>query len=292
MNLSDAGLALLKGFEGYHTKVDPANPESDCVAYQCRVGTSADGSPVYDGKWTIGYGCTEGVTEGMRWTHAQALEALRRELAKHEAHVTRLVSVALTQPQYDALVLFCYNVGPGGYRDPATGKVTQGLSTSTLLRKVNAGDFAGAAEEFDKWTGSNGVKRVPGLVARRAKERALFVSQGVDAPWMPQTVAIDPVSDRVAHHEADEKLRSENPWYALRSFLLRYAQPVTGSTVLGLSASQLPEVRVPSLDDIERVATFLQTHGWRWSLAALVVAVALETLQAAKRAPIVNEEKR
>lgn len=280
MQLSDAGLALLKRFEGYHQKIDPANPESDCIAYQCKVGTKPDGSPIYDGKWTIGYGCTEGVVEGMRWTHAQALEALRQELAKHAEGVARVVTVDLTQEQFDALTLFSYNVGAAA------------LASSTLLRKLNAGDLAGAAPEFDKWVNSNGVKRVPGLVSRRAAEKALFMTPPtIEAPWMPQTVAAEPPPAKQAHHEADEQLKSESLWYAARRFLLRHAQPATATGLFTASALQLPEVRVPSLDDIERVATFLQTNGWRLSLAALVVAVVLETLQAAKRAPVVNEEK-
>lgn len=289
MKLSDAGLAVLKGFEGYHRKVDPSNPESDCVAYQCQVGKNADGSPVYDGKWTLGYGCTEGVTEGMRWTYAQAIDALRRELAKHEAHVTRLVTVDLTQEQFDALTLFCYNVGPGGHRDPETGKITPGLSTSTLLRKLNAGDYEGAAEQFGAWTGSNGVKRVPGLVSRRAAERALFLTPPtIEAPWMPQTVAPEPAPAKQAHHEADQQLSGESFWYAIRRLALRNAQPVTGAAMLTGGLAQLPDIRIPSFDQIERIAAFLQANGWRWSLTALVIAVALETLQAAKRAPVVN----
>lgn len=280
MHASDAALVVLKRLEGYHQKIDPTNPESDCIAYQCKVGANPDGTPIYDGKWTIGFGCTEGVTEGTRWTYTQAIDALRQELAKHEAHVARLVTVDITQAQFDALTLFSYNIGK------------QAFSTSTLLRKLNAGDYAGAAQEFDRWVNSNGVKRVPGLVSRRAAEKALFTTAPtIEAPWMPQTVAPEPAPANQAHHEADEQLKSESVWYAVRRFLLRNAQPVTGSTVLGLSMAQLPTIRVPSLDDIERVAAFLQANGWRMSLLALAVAVALETIQASKRAPIVNEEK-
>lgn len=276
MNTSETALQQLKELEGYHK----ARSDGSCEAYRCVVGKDAKGNPVYDGKWTIGYGCTEGVSDGMRWTHAEAEAALRRELAKHEAAVTKLVIVDLAQGQFDALCLFSYNVGSGA------------LASSTLLRKLNSGDYAGAAGEFDRWTGSAGVKNVPGLVARRAAEKVLFARPDTgDNPWMPQTVVAEPVPDKLAHHEADEQLAGNDGWYGLRRLLLRTAQPGTALGFLGVSAAQLSAIRIPSLEEIERVGAFLTANGWRMSLAALVAAIILETLQAAQRAPIVNEGK-
>src|SRR5690606_6833672 len=78
--------------------------------------------------------------------------------------VDRLVKVPLKQHQFDALVSFAYNAGIGNLR------------SSTLLRKLNARDFAGAALEFHRWNRSNG-KVLPGLVRRRAAEALLF--QGI-----------------------------------------------------------------------------------------------------------------
>jgi lysozyme len=69
--------------------------------------------------------------------------------------------VSLNQGQYDALVDFTYNLGPAA------------LQGSTLLRKLNAGDYAGAAAEFPKWCHA-GRAVLPGLVTRRARERAMF----------------------------------------------------------------------------------------------------------------------
>jgi len=91
------------------------------------------------------------------------------------------VKVALTQGQFDALVSILFNVGPGakGEKDGiiflASGR------SSTLLRKLNAGDYAGAADEFRKWCHGAGNTLLEGLVTRRARERALFLG---DANFM------------------------------------------------------------------------------------------------------------
>lgn len=160
MKLSKRGLDLIKEFEGYHRQL----PDGACVAYRCPAGV-----------WTIGYGCTEGVKEGMRWTKADAEARLLSELEKHERAVERLSTVDLNQNQYDALVSFSYNLGSGA------------LGKSTLLAKVNKGDMRGAGQEFGKWIKAGG-KVLPGLVARRGKEAALFLEPMQDAvePEMPQ----------------------------------------------------------------------------------------------------------
>jgi GH24 family phage-related lysozyme (muramidase) len=164
MKISDRGLEIIKKFEGYHK----ARPDGGCEAYQERINGKLD-IP------TIGWGCTEGVYMGLVWTKEQAEEGLRRELAKHEAAVTRLVTVELNQNQFDALCSFCYNLGEGN------------LSKSTLLRKLNAGDYDGAAAEFARWDKFKGTS-VKGLAARRAREAALFLEPAgpVEPSYMPQ----------------------------------------------------------------------------------------------------------
>ena len=117
---------------------------------------------------TIGYGSTR-YEDGTQVkltdppiTEQRAGQIVLSTLAtEYETAVTRYVTVSLTQGQFDALVDFAYNAG------------AQNLRTSTLLKKLNAGDYAGAAKEFDKWVNANG-KKLPGLVKRRALERALF----------------------------------------------------------------------------------------------------------------------
>ena len=90
-------------------------------------------------------------------------EILRKDLARFEAGVLRLIKVKLTQGQFDALVSFSFNVGLGN------------LQNSTLRMKVNREDYAGAAEQFLVWTKAGG-KVLPGLVKRRTHEKEMFES--------------------------------------------------------------------------------------------------------------------
>jgi lysozyme len=95
-------------------------------------------------------------------TESQALELLANTLGNYEKAVNDYVKVPLTQNEFDALVSFTYNLGAGN------------LLSSTLLKKLNAGDKAGAANQFDVWTKAGG-KVLQGLVTRRAAEKALFL---------------------------------------------------------------------------------------------------------------------
>lgn len=147
LRTSDAGLAIVKVSEGLEIEAYP-DP-----------GNRVTGEP-----WTIGYGHTRGVRRGDTCTEAQATEWLRADLHDAEAAVRHLVDVPLTQGQFDALASFVFNVGATAFHN------------STLLRLLNAGDVAGAADQFKRWNrGADGP--LPGLVARRAAERDLFVSQ-------------------------------------------------------------------------------------------------------------------
>lgn len=146
MQTSDKGIALIKKFEG-----------CKLTAYQDSVGVC-----------TIGYGWTQPVDGkpirvGMTIKQETAERLLKTGLVSYESDVSRLVKVGLTQGQFDALVSFTYNLG------------ARALSTSTLLRKLNAGDYAGAADEFLLWNKAGG-KVLNGLTRRREAERALFLS--------------------------------------------------------------------------------------------------------------------
>ena len=165
MKFGAKGMSLLREFEGYHTKL----PDGSCIAYLDTLARPA--------VWTIGYGLTEGVYQGMKLTAAEAEACLRKELAGHEAAVVRLVTVDLNQHQFDALVSFSYNVGWGA------------LGRSTLLKRLNAGDYDGAAREFARWNKAGG-KVWRGLVRRRAAEAALFLEpvEPGSEPAMPQIV--------------------------------------------------------------------------------------------------------
>lgn len=146
MQTSEKGISLIKEFEG-----------CKLTAYQDSVGV-----------WTIGYGWTQPVDgkpirAGMKIKQETAERLLKTGLVSYESDVSRLVKVGLTQGQFDALVSFTYNLG------------ARSLSTSTLLRKLNVGDYAGAADEFLRWNKAGG-KVLNGLTRRREAERALFLS--------------------------------------------------------------------------------------------------------------------
>lgn len=119
------------------------------------------------GVWTIGYGSTRDTdgnpvtanTPPVTWQQANAL--MERDLRSAMQQVEGTVLVPLAPMQEAALIDFVYNVGIGN------------LKASTLLRKLNAGDYEGAAAEFPKWN-MGGGKVLAGLVRRRAAERAEF----------------------------------------------------------------------------------------------------------------------
>ncbi len=116
-----------------------------------------------NGTLTIAYGHTgSDVKPGMTVSEAQGSILLRADLAKVERAVDRLVKVPLNDNQFSALVLFALNVGEGAF------------AGSTLLGKLNAGDYDAVPKELMKWVNSKG-KRMQGLVNRRAAEAGLWV---------------------------------------------------------------------------------------------------------------------
>ena len=138
---SDLGIKLIKKFEGLRLS-----------AYQCSAHV-----------WTIGYGHTGSVKAGDTITEGQAEKFLRDDLSQFEVAVSRLVSVPLSQHQFDALVSFTFNLGE------------RNLKNSTLLKKLNAGDYSGAAEDFPRWNRADG-RVVEGLTRRRLAERDMFLA--------------------------------------------------------------------------------------------------------------------
>ena len=115
------------------------------------------------GSLTIGYGNAIKPGEYNSISKEQAEVLLRKTISVFERGIKKAVKVPLTQNQYDALVSFAYNVGMGAFR------------RSTLLKKLNAKDYQGAADELLRFTKSNG-KVLRGLVKRRERERALFLT--------------------------------------------------------------------------------------------------------------------
>ena len=154
MRMTEEGLEFIRRFEGLRTD-----------AYRDAVGV-----------WTIGFGHTSmaglpEVTPGLRITREEANAILARDVEKFAAGVRDAVTVPLNDTQFSALVSFAYNVGLGALR------------TSSVLKAVNAGDFAEVPRRLNLWVKAGG-RTLPGLVKRRAAEGAFFASD-VSMPVAP-----------------------------------------------------------------------------------------------------------
>ena len=144
--LSANGTQLISSFEGL-----------ELIAYQCPAKV-----------WTIGSGTTiypngKPVQQGDTCSLEQALSYKSYDLMRFSKLVNHVVNVPLTQNQFDALVSLVYNIGPHAFK------------TSTLLKKLNIGDYHAAAKQFSVWNKSKG-KVLQGLVNRRAAEKKLFLT--------------------------------------------------------------------------------------------------------------------
>jgi lysozyme len=139
MNIGTKGLDLIRFFEGLELN-----------AYQCAAGV-----------WTIGYGHTKDVQQGMTISEARANEMLAEELNEYESYINGLVTVELNQDQFDAMVSWVYNLGVGN------------LKASTLLKVLNAGDYDGVPAQMMRWNKAGG-KVLEGLTKRRQAEADLF----------------------------------------------------------------------------------------------------------------------
>lgn len=143
---------LIKPFEGYHRRL----PDGGCKAYP-DPGTG-------NVPWTIGWGSTgPDVTPDTVWTAQQAEERLKQEVL-HFANAVLKLSPALDEElprRFAAIISFAYNCGVGNYR------------ISTLRKRVNARDWAGAQAEIVRWNKAAG-RVLPGLTRRRAAEAELL----------------------------------------------------------------------------------------------------------------------
>lgn len=146
MSVSNKGVDLICEFEGKRL-----------AAYDDGVGV-----------WTIGFGTIKypngvRVKKGDTCTLDQAKEYMRHDLIEFEHTVNSSVKVPLNQNQFDALVSLAYNIGSNAFK------------SSTLVKKLNTGDYQGAADQFNVWVNAGG-KRMQGLVNRRDREKLLFLS--------------------------------------------------------------------------------------------------------------------
>lgn len=140
------GIELIKSFEGFEKNI-----YKDIVGYE-----------------TIGYGHLIKKNEKNKFLNGinkkQGHKLLIDDIKKFEMYVKKYVNVTLNINQFSALVSFCYNLGPGA------------LKCSTLLKKINRGEFKSAANEFERWIYAGGVK-INGLLRRRRAEKKLFMAK-------------------------------------------------------------------------------------------------------------------
>ena len=142
MKTSAEGIALIIKFEGL-----------ELDSYQCSANV-----------WTLGYGHTQGVAEGDSCSEEEAEIILVNDLKEFETYVNALVDVDLDQNQFDALVAWTFNLGPTNLR------------TSTLLKKLNAGDYNDVPSEIKRWNRAGG-QVLDGLIRRREAEALLFAGE-------------------------------------------------------------------------------------------------------------------
>lgn len=157
--LNKASLDLIKSFEGLRLNAYP--------------DPATGGEP-----WTIGYGHTSAaglpkVMKGLKISAEEAEAILALDLGKFADQVFHRVTLPLNPNQFGAVVSLAYNIGLGNF-----GK-------STLLKRVNAGEFELAAKEFARWNKAN-KKVMDGLTRRRAAEAKLFLTP--PSTWSDDTM--------------------------------------------------------------------------------------------------------
>lgn len=146
------------------------NASDDCIGKIAAIEVfRATPYPDWGGVITIGFGHVMRLGDTYAsLTRDDATELLRMDVRVAEEAIAKLVRVTLTQNQFDALVSFTFNEGGGR------------LASSTLLKLLNAGDYAGAADQFlvwDKYHDAKGILRTsPSLSSRRASERETFLT--------------------------------------------------------------------------------------------------------------------
>lgn len=228
MRTSAKGISLICNFEGFRDK-----------AYQDVVGV-----------WTIGYGFTKGVVEGMTITPNGAKIRLQDELTEYERAVENACTIPPNQNQFDALVSFAFNVGCAGMR------------RSSVIKAHNRGDFDSAARAFALWNKAGG-KVYRGLVRRRASEASLYL-EPYDAPAEP-TQPLDYVVDVAPHKDPNyvpQKVDVEKPMYK--------SKINTGAALAGASAAAASITEV--VTTLDRLKPSLENLGlWLIPIVGLAV---------------------
>lgn len=219
--VSQQAIDFIKSFEAFRTNLynDPAG--------HCSIGY---GHLVHRGNCD-GRASESEFTDGV--TEARANEMLRTHVTGVEAVVNEAVEVQLNQHQFDALVSFAYNVGTGR-RGTATSQEGTGFLGSTLLRRLNAGEYDAVPSELARWNRAGG-RVLPGLTRRRAAEGRMFSSgdystsqsRGLGRAY---SVPGDPVADAALETEGAE-------------------HPDTGIAAAAMQATLLAHCPVNAADD-------------------------------------------
>lgn len=171
LRTSRSGLEFIKSFEGFRARA----------------------ARLPDGRWTIGHGHVRSAREGVRISRADAEALLIFDLQRVEEEIEPLILAPLNANQFDALVSFVYNISPGQFRE------------SDVLRRLDAGDYLGAAKAMEAWSSArvNGrLIKVDALVRRRAAEVALFL-EPVDGRIPAPTPFYPPEADLSGIGEAN-----------------------------------------------------------------------------------------
>ena len=142
-HITDKGLALIKGFEGFRPTIYRCPGDHPTIGYGHRLSTEEQ----------------RRLRDGISPEDADIL--LRHDVGVAEAAVTRYIRASLTDCQFDALVSFVFNVGPAAF------------ARSTLCAKLNEGRYDAVPRELLRWVRSGG-RTLPGLVRRRQAEATLF----------------------------------------------------------------------------------------------------------------------
>jgi lysozyme len=247
---STVGIAFIKDFEGFSDK-----------PYHCSAGVL-----------TIFWGHTKTakdyVGRNLSPSEAERIgeQLLKLDLLEFERAVDRLVKVSITQNQYDALISFVYNLGAGNF------------AKSKLLRKLNAGDYLGAAKQFKCWIYADG-KKLKGLVKRRAAEAELFMLNNHISEPIGRAVLNNDLSGGVAHKATIIPPNLNNEPIPVRQLPLptlqqHYGEPTVknnSTTIVTAGASGLAASTIAILEYAPTILNALA--GLQWQIAAILLVV-------------------
>jgi len=170
LHIGKSGLDLIKASEGLELAAypDPASALGNACSLAKislkKYATVPNWASLSGNPWTIGYGHTGPEVKPQQTVSLEEAERiLKSDIAKFEQGVRSACTVPLTANQFDALVSLAFNIGLGN------------LSSSTLVKLVNRGNFRGAGDQFLRWNKAQG-QVLSGLTIRREKEKALFLS--------------------------------------------------------------------------------------------------------------------